>query len=153
MRNAIPLLLCLFLACFACAQQNEPEQIPPLPAADLDVSLHAADCSTLQSFPGKVIRLVFSSGMESRTSVTLLSNDSTVRTALDAGVWRIFAEIDDLDTDGSDYAGLLMLAVSNSTSADLLLQQTGSATGLVLDESNRSVAGRPGQHACLDCDA
>ncbi len=130
----------LSLALFAAAQ-TEPETIPALPAADFDVALHVKDASTLSGFPGKVIRLLFSSASETRTTVALLPNDSAARTSLDGGEWRIFGEIDDPQTPGSDYAGVLALPVSNSTSADLLLQQTGSLTGSVHDESNRSISG------------
>ncbi len=140
MRTAVLFISCVALAVSAAV--TEPETIPALPAADFDVSLHAKDSSTLAGFPGKVVRVVYSSASgESRTSVTLLPNSSEVRTTLDAGEWRVFAEIDDLRTPGSDYAGMLTLSVSNSTSADLLLEQTGSVTGFVYDEHNRSVAG------------
>ncbi|MFH1199862.1 MAG: hypothetical protein V1708_02235 [Candidatus Micrarchaeota archaeon] len=139
--RGISIFFLLSLAVLACAQQNETGLIPPLPAADIEMSLAVKDAGTLSLFPDRIVRLVFFGASGTITSVRLLPNDSIARVSLDAGDWTAFGEIDDPSTPGSDYAGRIRLAVSKPAAADLLLQQAGSASGFVYDEANRSVAG------------
>ncbi len=104
---------------------------PALPEGNFDINFIVKNADTSEALKEEIIKLDFSSEGREYRSVQLISSDGIVENSLEAGLWKVHAQINKQETDGNDYFGVGEIAVSKDNNYTIFMMPVGSIAGRV----------------------